>query len=52
MGVVTQSTRRVVVPTSLTVLLGSAVEQGPPPQHGTPTGITPLRGILVMGRTK
>jgi hypothetical protein len=52
MWVDTRSTRRAVVLTTLTFLLGSAVEQGPPPLHGTPTGITPLRGILVMGQTK
>jgi hypothetical protein len=52
MGVDTQSTGRAVGLTTLTVLLGSAVEQEPLPLHGTPTDINPLRGILVMGQTK
>jgi hypothetical protein len=34
------------------VLSGSTVELRPPPLYGTPTGITSLRGILVMGLTK
>jgi hypothetical protein len=52
MGVVSQNIRIAVLPTTLTVLPGSATEQGHPPLHGTPTGITPLRCISVMGLTK
>jgi hypothetical protein len=52
MGVNTQSTRRVVVPTTHMVLLASTVELEPPPLHGTQIFITPLRNILVMGRNK
>jgi hypothetical protein len=52
MGVDTRSTRRAVVPSKLIVLTSPAMEQGPLPLHGTPAGITPLRGILVMGQTK
>jgi hypothetical protein len=52
MVVVTQSTRRAVVATTLMVLLDSAVEYGPPPLHSTLTGITPLSGISVIGLTK
>jgi hypothetical protein len=48
----TWSTRRTVVLNTLTVLLGSAVEQGPLALHGTPAGITPLRGIFFMRLTK
>jgi hypothetical protein len=52
MGVGTQSTMSVVVPTTLTVVSGSAAKQGPPSLHDTLTHVTPLRGIPVMGLTK
>jgi hypothetical protein len=37
-----EGSRGAVVPTTLTVLLGLAMEKGPPALHGTPIGITPL----------
>jgi hypothetical protein len=49
MRVDTHNTRSAVLATTHTVILGSAVEKGPPPLHGTLTGITPFRGISVMG---
>jgi hypothetical protein len=52
MRVDTQSTKGVVVLTTLKVLPGSAMEQEPPPLQGTPTSITPYRGILVVRLTK
>jgi hypothetical protein len=52
MRVDTRSTKGAVVLTTLMVLPSSAMEKEPSLLRGTPTGITPLRGILVMGLTK
>jgi hypothetical protein len=52
MRVDTQSTWRAIVLTTLTVLPCSVVEQEPPSLHSTTTGVTHLRGILVIGLTK
>jgi hypothetical protein len=52
MRVDTRNTKGAVVLTTLMVLLGLVMEYEPPLLCGTPTGITPLRGILVIGLIK
>jgi hypothetical protein len=49
MGVDTWSTKKEIVPTTLTVLPGSAVEQGPPSLHITPTADQAVRVVLGVG---